>query len=183
VGGYSFGGIVAYEMLRQLGSAKVKYLLLIDQPPLDSNPRPIPNDAVVHFAVKFVKSYYKKDLLYSPQQSVFQLNHLVSFISAQLPKEIAEQVVYHIKIYAICFISLLQVHNAPSNQRVSSPVGLVRSTQSANKSPDYGWADWTTEKVSCFSIDASHFDLLNGDNVSLVAQYLKSILLVKVQFK
>jgi len=81
------------------------------------------------------------------------------------------------------FISLLQVHNAPSNQRVSSPVGLVRSTQSANKSPDYGWADWTTEKVSCFSIDASHFDLLNGDNVSLVAQYLKSILLVKVQFK
>ena len=156
IGGWSFGGVVAFEIAKQLRDLGVptKPLLLVDSP--SPMKRKIPSDDIIYnwFKDDYGSHYSSldtntKELLYK----VFKNNINMLFH-------------YYPKSASIDLIQFKAKHVSVEQLR----------DHSDNNLDDWGWGKFSSGNVANFVFDADHTSILQHPNLSKLAQKILQIM-------
>lgn len=185
LGGYSFGGIVAYEMAKQMlshSTTSVNALVLIDQFPLQSGNRNsrLPSNHLGTFAIQIAETVIKSKL--SEQQrsslnSATTVAHVMQILGgiSGIQSEFLDLLNTRISTYFTC-ANLLNGYDMPQED-LGIPIFLVRSSvENLNMPEDYGWSKFTTKQVQVVKVNATHYNILKPEFSVTICETLKTFL-------
>ena len=189
LGGWSFGGLVAFEMAQQLHlqGEDVASLALIDSWPPTLRAAP-PHDDLALLAA-FVRDLggWRVDGLRISHEDLGHLNPdeqlnvcLERLQSADvLPAELSVQ---RVRPLLNTFKHNVKAGARYSPKPYSRRITLLRTQKQAFddfpcpvRHPDYGWNDLTSERVDVHELPGNHYTLLAEPNVSAIAQMLRNL--------
>eukprot|EP01125_Pyxidicula_operculata_P018052 TRINITY_DN6394_c0_g2_i1.p1 TRINITY_DN6394_c0_g2~~TRINITY_DN6394_c0_g2_i1.p1 ORF type:complete len:4557 (+),score=1106.77 TRINITY_DN6394_c0_g2_i1:1-13671(+) len=197
IGGFSFGGLLSYEIAQQLtrvDPTSVKGVVLFDQYPLlkdTINQRLTPYNIVEFFfqvagmILERVKlEIQPEDLLISVQQSRFE--GIRTFIDDKVKPKISNEeymfIMDKLDTYETCG-SFMNVYDmpTPSSNDNKLPLGdiplyLLRSTENPHPLTDYGWQKFTSGKVQVIPVETNHYNVLKGSHGVLASTTLSQFL-------
>lgn len=184
VGGWSFGGLIAYEMARQLSVEKEKapLVVILDQPiPLLSK-KVLPyseSDSYIEKFIKQVEGFNEVNLgieQISLKWSSFekQTNILYhAFVEKRLlPSNVSEEDFFK-------FLQLQKIQNKASYQympgRYEGPVLLIRGQNShweSMVSPSLGWEDIVTNLITK-KVSGTHISMMKTPNIQQISYQIE----------
>ncbi len=179
--GYSFGGIIAFEIAQQLDAEgeKISFLGVCDQ---DS-----PNSVKVEKSLAgFVKLHLgniwrikgiKEKLNYVWERTVYRLTNYdyKKHLMGELSKNEVSTPDFLLKILDIN----MQAHRDYTAKVYPGSLVLFRCESQHVKhyfNPDLGWGEIVGKEVKIHYIDEYHFDILKGQTVAFIAETIKSYL-------
>jgi amino acid adenylation domain-containing protein len=176
--GYSFAGMVAFEIAQQLDrqGEKVALLALLDR----ASPKFIPTrpslleSAKIHFhnlwlldregRIRYILSRISYKLIHKGNYREYMMGQWQEALSPE---------------YINVFDANLQANEDYQAQVYSGPMTLFRcQVQPLNQalSPDLGWSKLVTGNLQIYDIPTSHHAVLKEPNIQFVAEQLKSCL-------
>ncbi len=186
LGGWSMGGLIAYEMARQLReqSQEVSLLALIDSG--------VPKLMVKEFEVEETQllagflittgEMFGKQITISP----VDLQGLDSETQLSYLMDQAEQVGLLSRLGGPQrFQSYLDVFRANVKavlnykpQKSEQPIVLIRATENSTNGNNatMGWDELTTAPVSVFTVPGNHYSILSKPHVQILAEHLSALL-------
>ncbi len=172
LGGWSFGGLVAYEMTLQLQAAgePVALLALLDTEAPETQPRPAPDGLGLLAA-------FGRMLGVSWQDLQLDLEHLRSLEPKEQLARVLEQSPSVDADGAERLFALVQRLAAAQQAYVpastwAGPALLFRSTDSRMRPEDLGWRAWLTGALTVCEAPGDHFTLLSAPHATQVAERL-----------
>ncbi|MCY1015585.1 alpha/beta fold hydrolase [Pyxidicoccus sp. MSG2] len=179
LGGWSFGGLVAYEMARQLQAAgeRVELLALLDtaapalQPPPDSLTELATFGAVLGLPWQELPLDRERLLhLQGREQRAYLLEQVRRWRpgALELGLEALE------RLFAV-FQRLFEARRTYLPGPYAGPTLLVRAAMSSQGGPravDLGWGPWLTGEITVVETPGDHFSLLNSSHAPYVAERL-----------
>ncbi|MFN6465859.1 MAG: non-ribosomal peptide synthetase [Nostoc sp. DedVER02] len=182
LGGYSFGGVVAFEMARQLQEKgeQVGILVMLDScRPGYSWRMPFLKRLFLHFKnlVQQGPSYlWQKVLKWSHWRKENFQNKYRGYLEDVLPLVETDK---HLKI--------INANTQAVSEYIFSPYlgrAILLRTEDANRDeaigtrydPQFGWGNLVTEGLDIHYVPGSHLDLLKEPNVQVLAEILRNCL-------
>jgi thioesterase domain-containing protein/acyl carrier protein len=179
LGGWSFGGLVAYEMALQLQAVgeQVELLALMDTHAPGTQPRPTP-DALGLLAV------FGRVLGLSWRELPLDLEHLRSLGDRERLAYVLEQA-RHAPTGAPAWdvdgaerlftvfqrLAAAQRDYVPAS-RHAGPVVLFRAAVHSAETADLGWRAWLTGTLTVYEAPGDHYTLLSAPHATLLAERL-----------
>jgi thioesterase domain-containing protein len=169
--GHSYGGVVAYEMAKQLSEQgdEVSSLVLLDSIAPSVVQRKPADDEVAELvdACMAIADLYIQDLaidVVAMRQSPYNenLQYIVGLLEARGLEFNADQLATFHRVYRAnlrCYYAY-----KPSRQSRHIDVSLYRATQTRQNGPhmpgDYGWNQLLLIPIRAYDVDATHFSIL-----------------------
>ncbi len=175
LGGWSLGGLVAYEMAQQLSAAgtEVKQLLLLDTTIPEGSTSLVPIEELVNVGLEYGIEMTLDQLgeLAPAEQLPFLWEHAkgLGVIDDQSPPEVVAQVLddlqslFHHHIQLACIYPI---------ERFEGKIALFRPSEipfDLNVSPDRGWRHLAREVSVCF-VPGHHHSMVQPPHVQHLAQ-------------
>ncbi len=205
LGGYSFGGLVAYEMACRLEAAgtPATHLALID-----TTPRPTEFDPIQAFLefVETIHAYFHVDLLpaYCAMQNIDMsagddlLRRHLQQQSSRQQLEGLQACIRHAGIQVpgispehVDRIFDVDMNNLAAGQAYIQHIpyyeGQTRITlfRSADDfvglldDADFGWGRYTSQSITMYDVPGTHFTIVRPPNISVLADHLKTVMRVR----
>ena len=179
LGGWSSGGVVAYEMARQLQlqGTKVESVIMID------SPAPLENDLI---SEQRAVGWFATDLYAGSAPPVIQdkglspQKYLHAVIKARLhqtgndEKMVSESLYRAFSVFKANLIALRQYRPAPFDVSVQlfkaagDPIEEFLSHPSLEEK-EWGWSSLVNGDLNCSSLEGDHYELLTGNSVKKLA--------------
>jgi non-ribosomal peptide synthase protein (TIGR01720 family) len=173
LGGWSMGGLVAYEMAQQLLAAgeQVELLVLIDTPTPD-HLEDLPDEAAV--LVRLLESVVPLD----PAQlrslpAAERLRHVLAEaerLQAVPPGLEVERAAHLFQVYATHLDAIRRYRLRPYGGRVCQ----LRATQTDPASAEFGWREFLTGQFDVVEVPGTHETVLWPPNVQQLAERLRA---------
>jgi len=179
--GWSFGGLVAFEIARQLQTQgeSVSLLALLDTavPALVKEP-PEPEDEA-----QLLVDLFREELSLSLEQlRPLTPEEQLTYVVAQ-GKQVALFPPEMDVVQARRLLQLYKINVAAGRryqpQLYQGPIILFQATEDRPNwltEPDYGWQDYATAGVAIIPIPGNHENLVKSPQVQILAEHLKSYL-------
>jgi amino acid adenylation domain-containing protein len=182
LGGWSFGGLVAFEMAQQLrqAGAQVRLLAILDAI------APIPGNRLsVYDGLKFLVSTvarsiwpflldYGSLLKHRPQTWLSSLERatITHFIPPETRLRVLDELTLHRMLRIFATNSRAVLNYAP--QAYPDPIVLFRSCESPKQSEEatLGWSELATGTVQVHQVPGNHLTMLRKPHVQVLAQQL-----------
>jgi amino acid adenylation domain-containing protein len=188
LGGWSLGGVIAFEMTRQFRAQgeTVNHLCLLDSVAPGVNKRPEGDDGLELLAGFATHLGLSLDGIAPPPDNFPHLGQAAQL--AYLLEQLKQAGILPLDFADEHFRRLLQVYvnnvRAVRNYRpepLPIPTALICSEQTATDEiaaddPTLGWRRLTTERLTLDVIAGDHFNMLREPHVSLLAAKLKELL-------
>ena len=164
--GYSFGGLVAYEMARQLlaGGARVSFLALLDAPLLKGRSDPTLPASTHAEALATLAEELGLPPAVAPHSNVSELFAAASAAGLVPPFLSAAQAA---RIAAVHFNTARIAASFEPQETLALPVLQVRAMQSATPAAD--WSPFVTGHVETHDLDCTHHGMIAAGNAPLLA--------------
>jgi amino acid adenylation domain-containing protein len=182
LGGWSMGGVVAFEMARQLQrEGEQAEVLLIDSiaPRLDPQ-QPVPDDrALLTYFIQDLEGVSGKTLGLSGEEArKMKIEEAISSILEQLhrqgvvPAEVGQQellALFHI------FLHNLKALLGYGPMPFAGPLTLIRSSSTSREQndPSLGWSSLALGRFETHEIEGDHYSIVTGADVHLLAALLE----------
>ena len=186
LGGHSFGGIVAFEMARQLLAAgeTVALLALIDAWRAPGSGAPTAEDRAM------LASGFAHDLGVSIDHMRVSWDHMWSLPPADqvgyaldvalsqrlLPPEVS---VAQVRRYLQLHVTHIEAMRRYTPAPIACPIALIRASEAvslAPRDPALGWDELTTAGLQVLPVPGNHFTILREPHVQIVAERLRACL-------
>ncbi|MBD2773825.1 amino acid adenylation domain-containing protein [Iningainema tapete] len=188
IGGWSLGGIIAFEMAQQLHSCghQVALLALIDSyAPITSNKREEMDEAMVVATLAMdIGGLFGKELSVcvdelKQMESNEQLNYILEQAKTLniLPPEVEVQ---QMRYYVQVFKANLQAKSCYTPQPYRGKITLLCASEKLKKQtydPSQGWSRLTEVGVEIRQIPGDHYTILQEPHVQILADRLKNFLI------
>ncbi|HEY9808121.1 MAG TPA: thioesterase domain-containing protein, partial [Halomicronema sp.] len=185
IGGWSFGGLVAFEMAQQLQKAdeKIALLALLDsQAPVSANKPSIWQTCkflfttVSRYIWPFFLDYFSLTTLSENpknKKSTFKFSQIVNLISNDSKQQIFREVALR-PIFPVFWANNQATLNY-TPQISPNRITLFKSNQENlnNKDSTLGWHHLTTDKVDIIEIPGNHLTMVRKPHVKILAEQLK----------
>jgi thioesterase domain-containing protein/aryl carrier-like protein len=183
VGGYSFGGLVAYEMTKQLtdNGYKVDKLLIFDKEApnydtlengsIEKNP-----EEIIFNIAEMICEYYGLNAVFSPKDfenisKEAQLEILIRELGCSGITFSRNEILGFVKVY-LNDIQLNTDYRLESDQKVNVQIILFKVNRPNDNDKSYGWENLSSMDVKIYSVNGSHLTFLKQPYIKEVAQYL-----------
>jgi thioesterase domain-containing protein/acyl carrier protein len=181
IGGWSFGGIVAFEMARQLGmQGQTAKLVLVDTSAAIGRTMPVDDDPALALG-------FARDLGINLDDQAASYDELQQLTSAeQLRWVLTQAIVTHVLPPDYEFLQIQQYFAVYKANLVawakyrpevySGPITLFRASDRPLENyldPTMGWNELASGEVDLHTIPGGHYSLLTPPNVGLLAEELK----------
>eukprot|EP01127_Copromyxa_protea_P009857 TRINITY_DN2356_c0_g1_i1.p1 TRINITY_DN2356_c0_g1~~TRINITY_DN2356_c0_g1_i1.p1 ORF type:complete len:1812 (-),score=392.14 TRINITY_DN2356_c0_g1_i1:133-5568(-) len=189
--GYSFGALLAFEIILQLlkKGTPIDSLIILDLmafSPEDKGQRiPTETNAFGTFLMNLVQNFSglsftdeeKHQLLqHTPREEVPELPLRVAQSMSEVQKEFIS---HRLEIYRNCSQALNYYDIDSSKSKLEVPLLVVTANSAEERPEDLGWRDFTTHKVYCSHINTNHYELLGKDSLPFVASSVTNFLSTK----
>jgi len=192
--GYSFGALLAYEMVCQLYSKStpdvVEYLLILDQPtfgPEDLfNRLPKTFNNAGQFLVELIENSTEVSLTKEEKTKIRNapedtVPSLPKHISRQLSKIQKQFIQHRLEIFSTCSNALNTYPMDPASSPLNFPIFVLTSNNNRDQPKrDLGWKEYTLANVIVKHIDADHYEMVNRDNIPKVAELINDFFSLKL---
>jgi amino acid adenylation domain-containing protein len=181
LGGWSLGGLIAWEMARQLEERgeEVAFLALLDSSPgIAGEPGPMEDDAdFLADMAAYVENLWGKrlDLTRADLESLAPEEQRARLLAALRDADFLppgaglEQVRRTLDVYKANARAASLYEPKPYH----GPVTLFRAGEAAEASPDFGWNRLTPQPVEVVPVPGHHLSLLAEPHVQILAQRLR----------
>lgn len=182
LGGWSMGGVVAFEMAQQLSSQgeQVELLALVDSFAPVGEPASAPSDPlslqkfVWSMGLQFNRDSFEQACLQCStfdQQVVYVINEALrdqKLLSAMDPVQIGRL----FRVFRSDALALSQY----SPRVYAGPVNVMRASEQANRgfTEDLGWKTFASSDITVDVIPGNHFTILQEPNVRHLARTLSA---------
>ncbi|MFY7844735.1 thioesterase domain-containing protein, partial [Chryseobacterium gambrini] len=185
LGGYSYGGLIVYEICVQLQNQGIKLdeVFLIDcKPP--QNEKAITNfeikDSVISFCnmINFMNdSRGRVDLkidIHDLEKETFDnqlscLHKKLMDLGFLFSREMLESYMYE---YMRSIQNMIEY--IPAQIKIDANIKLIKSYSDGNEIDNYGWESFSLEnKLTSIEVDCNHLELLNQNNILKYIHILK----------
>ncbi len=181
LGGWSMGGMVAFEMARQLqaNNETVALLALIDVS------QPAPAGAVPAGESTTFLHFFAQDLglplaelppTFAEMDSREQITAILERAKAanKIPPDVTPaQIAQMLRVFQANFAAMLSYQP----QTYSGPVTFLNAASSPNRQqPDRGWAEWIAGPLQIVELPGDHFSLVRQPHVQTLARQLRTCL-------
>jgi thioesterase domain-containing protein/acyl carrier protein len=174
IGGWSLGGVVAFEVARQLvvDGSEVSGLILLDST-LPERSDSGGETAGLEYGIDLSLSQLSE--LSGEDQLPYLYRHAeqLGVLDSQAPAEVVKKVIEDLRILFAHHVDLCQAYEL---EAVNVPVLLVRPSKvpgQADARPDRGWGQWTG-KVTVGHVAGHHHSMVQGQGAIEIAQQLQS---------
>ncbi|MDF5724715.1 MAG: amino acid adenylation domain-containing protein [Rhizonema sp. PD37] len=190
IGGYSLGGLIAFEIASQLEAAgeSVKHLLIIDTytPLLDSQTEKLPEDDITlliflaetvgfHFNAKVKLNYEELSVLDEEQRLEYVL--LILQQHQIMPPNSGKNLISGL---ANVFKANSQASFSYQPKAINASISLFKTEALAKQYPQnltLGWDELTNKKVDIRTVKGTHDSILQEPSVSELSAAIQEILL------
>jgi amino acid adenylation domain-containing protein len=183
--GYSFGGIVAFEMARQLAELgeRVDFLGLLDikSPKVGKDTMSVKKWLSFHFK-KLKELQFKEQIEYC-KDKIFYRFSIKTKGDAQGYKDVMAKRLATFEMFEPELLNVLEANlQAAKNYQPQVYAGKATLFWSEyqsiyiDRNPDLGWGDLVAEGVESIDIPGEHLSLLSEPHVEVLAKKLKSCL-------
>ncbi|MDJ1168163.1 amino acid adenylation domain-containing protein [Roseofilum sp. BLCC_M154] len=179
LGGWSMGGVVAWEMARQLQALgqNVELLALIDSYAPSQNKKPIDDTFLINALLEDLGGIFGKEFSISaqeiqPLQPAEQLSSILNEAKRLniLPPEISlEQMGRLFEVFKANLKAIYDYQPQPYSGRVA----LFSASESKE---DRGWKAWVTGALETYMIPGDHYEIMLPPHVQILAQKLGACL-------
>jgi amino acid adenylation domain-containing protein len=179
IGGFSFGGIVAYEMAQQLSAAgeEISILAIFDTglPTVAVEDRPLsPEEVADLLRESFVRRASELGVSVDENEPI-AIEELAEVTlrrekeEGKIPAEVSEE-------QYIQFRQNMETYPHASRRYRPKPyagrLSLFRGNGSDDRGHDYGWSKWAMRGVEVFCFDVPHFAFMQAPNSAALAVQL-----------
>ena len=187
LGGWSFGGVVAFEMAQQLHSSgeQVALLALIDSsaPQRHTQPMEVDTAATLAWFAKDLGSYFGKELTVSVSalQSLAPDEQLSYVLERARVANVVLPDAGVVEIHRLLEVVLANRQAERSYTAVVYPnqITVFRAEESfglENSDPAMGWKQLTDGRVKIHTISGDHYTIVKEPNVRVLAERLRNSL-------
>ncbi|MFP2924739.1 thioesterase domain-containing protein [Pyxidicoccus sp. 3LG] len=177
LGGWSFGGVVAFEMARQLRQQgeEVELLALIDPTPVGADWGGLDVEDAAQVAALFVQDHSRLagEEAWMPQpgerdavlRELLERGHQTGLFPAELGLE-------QLRPLFDVFASNLRAVRAYQHQPHDGRLVVLRASEGQGRAPDLGWAALATKGVELIDVPGDHYSALRAPHVQRLAELL-----------
>jgi thioesterase domain-containing protein/acyl carrier protein len=187
--GWSLGGTIAFEMVRQLEQKKerIDFLALIDSPP----PQQATKEKSITFNIKseknFIKKYLSDKTIEEKLETIKDINKIWSYIidyleAKHINVEIIKKVIREYEAHVVPDYHQLSIdelikylnagrtfHQARASYippgKIHIPIHYFAATQSEKKITSDHWNDYSHKLINVYKIPGDHFSIFKYPNV------------------
>jgi amino acid adenylation domain-containing protein len=175
LGGWSMGGIVAYEMAQQFCAQgqSVDFLAMLDTSPIDEVPEMNLESDVELLATFFGVSLEKEQLLEEKNKTLYVLEQAKK--ANLLPPDVSPDMACNL---ARVFRCNLKAYQAYTPEPYPGRVTLFRASERVVNSPALEWSGLAEGGVEVFTVPGDHTTMIaDKDNVKILADQLRACLM------
>ncbi len=182
IGGWSMGGVIAYEMARQLQSSgeQVEIFLIDAKAPNVHSPQEVPDNQalLLHFIHDLENLLGRKaDISLEAIQGLEMEQALQTIVSHLRRQEIMPAEFSSVELLALfhLFSTNLRALFAYRPGKHDGPIALIKSSASAREDPDpaFGWRELLQGSFEIEEIEGDHYSIVTGAHVGQLAAVLE----------
>ncbi len=181
LGGFSFGGVVAYEMARQLSDEnhKVDKVIMIDSPHQKTLPRAFKDNADIIAYLLHLGSNYKVDpeevrQLDEDEQIKLFLRH-ADKLERELPTIEKNVLQRFFALFKTNSEAMTNYYPLPYNGKSDILFFKALEKDSVNPPhPEAGWKELLEDKIIIYDVTGNHLTMMDEPNVAKIANILSS---------